>query len=152
MKLASGIAPVSKYIKNDINVAIGTDGVSSNNNLDMFSEMKLTALLQKVNTMNAKTLPAQATFNMATEHGARALGINTGSIKEGKLADIVLVNMNVPHMIPVRNPLSNIIYSALGSDVDTVICDGQLLLEDKKLLTINEEDAIYDAKLAAQQL
>ena len=60
--------------------------------------------------------------------------------------------MNVPHMIPVRNPLSNIIYSALGSDVDTVICDGQLLLEDKKLLTINEEDAIYDAKLAAQQL
>lgn len=152
MKLASGIAPVSKYIKNDINVAIGTDGVSSNNNLDMFSEMKLTALLQKVNTMNAKTLPAQATFNMATENGARALGINTGSIKEGKLADIVLVNMNVPHMIPVRNPLSNIIYSALGSDVDTVICDGQLLLEDKKLLTINEEDAIYDAKLAAQQL
>lgn len=152
MKLASGIAPVSKYIKNDINVAIGTDGVSSNNNLDMFSEMKLTALLQKVNTMNAKTLPAQATFNMATENGARALGINTGSIKEGKLADIVLVNMNVPHMIPVRNPLSNIIYSALGSDVDTVICDGQLLLEDKKLLTINEEDAIYDAELAAQQL
>lgn len=152
MKLASGIAPVSKYIKNDINVAIGTDGVSSNNNLDMFSEMKLTALLQKVNTMNAKILPAQATFNMATENGARALGINTGSIKEGKLADIVLVNMNVPHMIPVRNPLSNIIYSALGSDVDTVICDGQLLLEDKKLLTINEEDAIYDAKLAAQQL
>lgn len=152
MKLASGIAPVSKYIKNDINVAIGTDGVSSNNNLDMFSEMKLTALLQKVNTMNAKTLPAQATFNMATENGDRALGINTGSIKEGKLADIVLVNMNVPHMIPVRNPLSNIIYSALGSDVDTVICDGQLLLEDKKLLTINEEDAIYDAKLAAQQL
>ena len=111
MKLASGIAPVSKYIKNDINVAIGTDGVSSNNNLDMFSEMKLTALLQKVNTMNAKTLPAQATFNMATENGARALGINTGSIKEGKLADIVLVNMNVPHMIPVRNPLSNITYS-----------------------------------------
>lgn len=152
MKLASGIAPVSKYIKKDINVAIGTDGVSSNNNLDMFSEMKLTALLQKVNNMNAKTLPAQATFNMATENGARALGINTGSIKEGKLADIVLVNMNVPHMIPVRNPLSNIIYSALGSDVDTVICDGQLLLEDKKLLTINEEDAIYDAKLAAQQL
>lgn len=152
MKLASGIAPVSKYIKKDINVAIGTDGVSSNNNLDMFSEMKLTALLQKVNNMNAKILPAQATFNMATENGARALGINTGSIKEGKLADIVLVNMNVPHMIPVRNPLSNIIYSALGSDVDTVICDGQLLLEDKKLLTINEEDAIYDAKLAAQQL
>ena len=152
MKLASGIAPVSKYIKKDINVAIGTDGVSSNNNLDMFSEMKLTALLQKVNNMNAKTLPAQATFNMATENGARALGINTGSIKEGKLADIVLVNMNVPHMIPVRNPLSNIIYSALGTDVDTVICDGQLLLEDKKLLTINEEDAIYDAKLAAQQL
>ncbi|OED30270.1 amidohydrolase family protein [Methanosphaera sp. WGK6] len=152
MKLASGIAPVHDYLNNNINVSIGTDGVSSNNNLDMFSEMKLTPLLQKVKTLDSKVLPAKSTFNMATKNGAKALGINTGEIKEGKLADIILVNTNVPHMTPVRNALSNIIYSALGSDVDTVICNGNILLEDKELKTINEKEVIEDAKLAASQL
>lgn len=141
-KLASGIAPVNEYIKNDINVSIGTDGVSSNNNLDMFSEMKLTALLQKVNTLDPQVLPTNETFKMATKNGARALGINAGSIAEGKLADIVLVNTKVPHMTPVRNALSNIVYSALGTDVDTVICNGKILLENKQLLTINEQEII----------
>lgn len=152
MKLASGIAPVNDYIKNNVNVSIGTDGVSSNNNLDMFSEMKLTALLQKVDTLDPKVLPARSTFNMATKNGAKALGVNAGEIKEGKLADIVLVDINVPHMTPNRNPLSNIIYSALGSDVDTVICDGKILLENKELKTINEKEVIEDAKIAASNL
>lgn len=152
MKLASGIAPVNNYIKNGINVGIGTDGVSSNNNLDMFSEMKLTALLQKVNTLDPKVLPAKETFDMATKNGAKALGVNSGEIKEGKLADIILVNTNVPHMTPVRNPLSNIIYSALGTDVDTVICDGKILMENKELKTINEKEVISDAINAAAEL
>ncbi|RAP44402.1 amidohydrolase family protein [uncultured Methanosphaera sp.] len=152
MKLASGIAPVNDYIKNGINVGIGTDGVSSNNNLDMFSEMKLTALLQKVNTLDPKVLPAKETFDMATKNGAKALGVNSGEIKEGKLADIILVNTNVPHMTPVRNPLSNIIYSALGTDVDTVICDGKILMENKELKTINEKKVISDAINAAAEL
>ena len=152
MKLASGIAPVNNYIKNGINVGIGTDGVSSNNNLDMFSEMKLTALLQKVNTLDPKVLPAKETFDMATINGAKALGVNSGDIKDGKLADIILVNTNVPHMTPVRNPLSNIIYSALGTDVDTVICDGKILMENKELKTINEKEVISDAINAAAEL
>lgn len=152
MKLASGIAPVNDYIKNNVNVSIGTDGVSSNNNLDMFSEMKLTALLQKVDTLDPKVLPARTTFDMATKNGAKALGVDAGEIKEGKLADIVLVDTNVPHMTPNRNPLSNIIYSALGSDVDTVICDGKILLENKELKTINEKEVIEDAKIAASNL
>lgn len=152
MKLASGIAPVNNYIKNGINVGIGTDGVSSNNNLDMFSEMKLTALLQKVNTLDPKVLPAKETFDMATKNGAKALGVNSGKIKEGKLADIIIVNTNVPHMTPVRNPLSNIIYSALGTDVDTVICDGKILMENKELKTINEKEVISDAINAAAEL
>lgn len=152
MKLASGIAPINDYIKNGINVGIGTDGVSSNNNLDMFSEMKLTALLQKVNTLDPKVLPAKETFDMATKNGAKALGVNSGEIKEGKLADIILVNTNVPHMTPVRNPLSNIIYSALGTDVDTVICDGKILMENKELKTINEKEVISDAINAATEL
>ncbi|MDE4078207.1 amidohydrolase family protein [Candidatus Methanosphaera massiliense] len=152
MKLASGIAPINDYIKNGINVGIGTDGVSSNNNLDMFSEMKLTALLQKVNTLDPKVLPAKETFDMATKNGAKALGVNSGEIKEGKLADIIIVNTNVPHMTPVRNPLSNIIYSALGTDVDTVICDGKILMENKELKTINEKEVISDAINAAAEL
>ncbi len=151
-KLASGIAPITKYLKNDINVSIGTDGVSSNNNLDMFSEMKLTALLQKVNSLDPQVLPAKETFDMATKNGAKALGINAGSIEEGKLADIVLVDTLVPHMTPVRNALSNIVYSSLGTDVDTVICNGKILLENKELQTINEQEIIQEVNEHAFEL
>jgi 5-methylthioadenosine/S-adenosylhomocysteine deaminase len=152
MKLASGIAPVHEYLENGINVGIGTDGVSSNNNLDMFSEMKLTAFLQKVNLLNPQVLPTQETFNMATKNGAKALGLNTGSIEEGKLADIIMVDTLVPHMTPLRNALSNIIYSSLGTDVDTVICNGNILLENKELLTINEQEIIQEVNERAFEL
>lgn len=151
-KLASGIAPVHEYLEKGINVSLGTDGVSSNNNLDMFSEMKLTALLQKVNTLDPRVLPTKETFNMATKNGAKALGINTGSIEEGKLADIILVDPLVPHMTPVRNALSNIIYSSLGNDVDTVICNGNILLENKELKTINEQEIIQEVNEKAFEL
>ena len=152
MKLASGIAPVAKYIENGINVSIGTDGVSSNNNLDMFSEMKLTPLLQKVNTLNPKVLTTDETIKMATENGAKALNINAGKLEKDKLADIVLLNINVPHMLPLRNPLSNVIYSALGNDVDYVICDGEILLENKKLTKINESEILEDIQAVYTQL
>jgi len=152
MKLASGIAPVTEYLDKSINVGIGTDGVSSNNNLDMFSEMKLTAFLQKVNTLNPQVLPTKDTFAMATKNGAKALGINAGSLREGKLADIVIVDTLVPHMTPVRDALSNIIYSSLGSDVDTVICNGKILLENKVLKTINEQEVIQEVNERAFEL
>ena len=152
MKLASGIAPVTEYLDKGINVGIGTDGVSSNNNLDMFSEMKLTAFLQKVNTLNPQVLPTKDTFAMATKNGAKALGINAGSLREGKLADIVMVDTLVPHMTPVRDALSNIIYSSLGSDVDTVICNGKILLENKVLKTINEQEVIQEVNERAFEL
>ena len=152
MKLASGIAPVHEYNQNGVNVSIGTDGVSSNNNLDMFSEMKLATLLQKVDQLNPQALPAQETLNMATVNGAKALGIDAGQISEGKLADIVLVDTKVPHMTPVRNALSNIIYSSLGTDVNTVICNGNILLEDKELTTINEAEIIEEVNEKAFQL
>lgn len=152
MKLASGIAPVTEYLQKGINVSIGTDGVSSNNNLDMFSEMKLTALLQKVNQLDPRVLPTWDTFNMATKNGAKALGLNTGIIEEGKLADIIMVDTLVPHMTPVRNALSNIIYSSLGTDVDTVICNGKILLENKELKTINEQEIIQEVSQRAFEL
>lgn len=152
MKLASGIAPINEYLNQGINVGIGTDGVSSNNNLDMFSEMKLTSFLQKVNLLNPQVLPTKDTFDMATKNGAKALGLNTGSIEVDKLADIILVDTLVPHMTPVRNPLSNIIYSSLGNDVDTVICNGKILLENKKLQTINEQEIIQEVNEHAFEL
>ena len=152
MKLASGIAPISEYLEKGINVGIGTDGVSSNNNLDMFSEMKLTAFLQKVNLLDPQVLPTKDTFNMATKNGAKALGINAGVLQEGKLADIILVDTLVPHMTPVRNALSNIIYSALGTDVDTTICNGKILYENKELKTINEQEIIRKVNERAFEL
>ena len=152
MKLASGIAPVTEYLEKGINVGIGTDGVSSNNNLDMFSEMKLTAFLQKVNTLDPQVLPTKETFAMATKNGAKSLGINAGNLQEGKLADIILVDTLVPHMTPVRNALSNVIYSSLGSDVDTVICNGKILLENKELKTINEQEIIQEVNERAFDL
>ncbi len=152
MKLASGIAPINEYLKNEINVGIGTDGVSSNNNLDMFSEMKLTALLQKVNLLDPQVLPTKDTFKMATENGAKALGINSGVIQEGKLADLILVDTLVPHMVPIRNALTNIIYSSLGTDVDTTICNGKILYENKQLKTINEQEIIQEVSERAFEL
>lgn len=152
MKLASGIAPVYEYNQNGVNVSIGTDGVSSNNNLDMFGEMKLATLLQKVDQLDPQAVPAQETLDMATVNGAKALGINAGQISEGKLADIVLVDTKVPHMTPVRNALSNIVYSSLGTDVNTVICNGNILLEEKELTTINEAEIIEEVNEKAFQL
>ena len=152
MKLASGIAPIAEYLEKGINVGIGTDGVSSNNNLDMFSEMKLTAFLQKVNLLDPRVLPTKDTFDMATKNGAKALGLNTGIIEEGKLADIILVDTLVPHMTPLRNALSNIIYSSLGTDVDTVICNGNILMENKVLKTINEQEIIQEVNERAFEL
>lgn len=151
MKLASGIAPVAKYLEDGVNVTIGTDGVASNNNLDMFSEMKLTALLQKVDTLDPKVANTKEVFDMATVNAANALGINSGEIKEGKLADIMLIDANVPHMVPMIDVMSNIIYSSLN-DVNTVICDGKILLQDKELQTINEAEIMKDVKVAAKEL
>lgn len=151
MKLASGIAPVAKYLDAGVNVTIGTDGVASNNNMDMFSEMKLTALLQKVDTLDPKVANTKEVFNMATVNAANALGVNSGEIKEGKLADIMLVDANVPHMVPMIDVMSNIIYSSLN-DVDTVICNGNILLQDKELQTINEAEVMEDVKVAAKEL
>ena len=151
MKLASGIAPVAKYLEGGVNVTIGTDGVASNNNLDMFSEMKLTALLQKVDTLDPKVANTKEVFDMSTVNAANALGINSGEIKEGKLADIMLIDANVPHMVPMIDVMSNIIYSSLN-DVNTVICDGKILLQDKELQTINEAEIMKDVKVAAKEL
>ena len=155
MKLASGIAPVSKLIDNDICVSIGTDGASSNNNLDLIEELKTASLLQKVSTLDPKVLTSDETLAMGTIKGAEALGLDSeiGSIDVGKKADIILIDRNSANMVPDSSSLSsNVIYSANGSNVDTTICNGKILMENKKL-TILDEQEIYDkAKQAIKEL
>ena len=146
MKLASGIAPVSKLMENDICVSIGTDGASSNNNLDLIEELKTASLLQKVSTLDPNVLNSHEAIAMGTIKGAEALGLadEIGSIEVGKKADIILIDTNSANMVPDSSTLtSNIIYSANGSNVDTTICNGKILMENKKL-TVLDEHEIYD--------
>ena len=154
MKLASGISPVAKMLNNDINLSLGTDGAASNNNLDMLEEMKIAALLQKVNTFDPTVLKADDVFKMATIGGATALGWEheIGTIEEGKKADMVLIDMKTPSLTPYRHPISHLVYSANGGDVDTVICNGKILMECRELLTMDEKEVMVDAEEATQDL
>jgi 5-methylthioadenosine/S-adenosylhomocysteine deaminase len=154
MKLASGISPVAKMLDKGINVSLGTDGAASNNNMDMLEEMKIAALGQKVNTFDPTVLKADDVFKMATIGGATALGLSDelGTIKVGKKADLILVNMKAPHLAPYRHPISHLVYAANGGDVDTVICNGQILMQGRKLLTLDEKAVLEEAEEAARDL
>ena len=155
MKLASGIAPVSKLIENDICVSIGTDGASSNNNLDLIEELKTASLLQKVSTLDPKVLTSDEAITMATIKGAEALGLENeiGSIEVGKKADIILIDTNSANMVPDSSSLSsNVIYSANGSNVDTTICNGKILMENKKLTVLDEQEIYDKARKAIKEL
>ena len=155
MKLASGIAPVSKLIENGVCVSIGTDGASSNNNLDLIEELKTASLLQKVSTLDPKVLNSDEAVEMATIKGAEALGLEDeiGSIEVGKKADIILIDTNAANMVPDSSTLSsNVIYSANGSNVDTTICNGKILMENRKLTVLDEEEIFAKAKQAIKEL
>ena len=155
MKLASGIAPISKLLENDICVGIGTDGASSNNNLDLIEELKTASLLQKVSTLNPKVLTSDEALAIGTINGARVLGLEDeiGSVEVGKKADLILIDTNCANMVPDSSNLSsNVIYSANGSNVDTTICNGQILMENKKLTTLDEQDIYKKAREAIDEL
>ena len=155
MKLASGVSPVSKLIENDICVSIGTDGASSNNNLDLIEELKTASLLQKVSTLDPKVLSSDEAIEMATIKGAETLGLSDeiGSIEVGKKADIILIDTNAANMTPDSSSLSsNVIYSANGSNVDTTICDGKILMENKKLTELDENEIYAKARQAIKEL
>ena len=140
MKLASGIAPVTKLLSKGVTVALGTDGASSNNNLDMLEEIRLAALLAKVDTLDPLAVPAAQALQMATENGAEALGLkNIGRLEAGYKADIVLWDMSGVEWYPPQNPLSLLVYSANAASADTVIVDGKILMENRELKTLDEE-------------
>jgi cytosine/adenosine deaminase-related metal-dependent hydrolase len=148
LKLASGIAPVPKMLKAQVNVALGCDGGPSNNSYDMLREMKLAAILHKGRLRDPEILPAETILEMATLKGAHATlwGEQLGSLEPGKLADLIVIDQRKPHLVPVRNPISNLIYAACGSDVDTVIIDGKIVMEGREVKTIDEEKIIEEAQ------
>lgn len=148
MKLASGIFPMPLMKKYGCKVALGTDGTSSNNNLSMIEEMKMACLLGKVGFLNAEVVSAKEVFEMATRKGAEYYNILSGTIEEGKLADCILVNLDNERMQPLYNVIYNMVYSADSSCVDTVICNGKVLMQNHKIE--NEKEIIEKAKSYAK--
>lgn len=145
MKLASGIAPVPELLKEGVVVALGTDGASSNNNLDMLEEVRLAALLHKVNTLDPLAIPAAEALRLGTENGAAALGLQSvGRIEKDYKADIVLYDMKNAEWQPRYNPISLLVYSANSSSVDTVIVNGKVLMEHGELKTLDEEKILFN--------
>lgn len=154
LKLASGFAPVDKMLKKGIKVALGTDGSSSNNNLNMFEEINLAAIVNKAVNLDAVSVPALTAIEMATINGAYAMDWEDeiGSIEVGKKADIILVDLDKPHLYPRHNIISSIAYSAQGSDVDTVIIDGKIIMEKRIIKTLDVEKIMYMAEKQAKDL
>ncbi|NJE76666.1 amidohydrolase family protein [Thermococcus sp. ES12] len=152
MKLASGVMPLQRLLNAGVNVGLGTDGSASNNNLDMLDEMKLAALLHKVHNLDPTVADSKTVFRMATLNGAKALRLKAGVIKEGYLADIVIVDFNRPHLRPINNVISHLVYSASGSDVETTIVDGKILMLDREVLTLDEEKIIDEAEKTIEKL
>lgn len=149
LKLASGIAKIPELLEMGVNVSIGADGAPCNNNLDMFDEMRSAALIQKARLLDPTIMPAHKVFELATLGGAKAMCMEDklGSIEKGKLADLAILNLNKLHSSPSKeiDIISHIVYSAHGSDVETTIVDGKILMLNRKLTTLNEEEIIKEA-------
>lgn len=153
LKLASGIAPVTKMLDLGINVCLGTDGASSNNNLDMLEEIRMATYLQKVSTDDPTALPVDTVLRMAAANGANALGFNNlGTVEVGMLADLIIINTEKAQYYPKYNIKSAIVYSGSSSDVETVIINGNLVMENRNLITVDEERVLYKVQRWAEKL
>lgn len=153
LKLASGVAPVARMLEAGCRVALGTDGVASNNNLNLWEEIKLMPMLQKGVTLDPTVVSPAQTLCAATYAGAQALGYrDLGLLKEGWLADLILVDLHQPHMAPANDMESNLVYAAQGSDVKLTMVDGQVLYQDGRFLTLDAGLIVERAKREAAQL
>jgi cytosine/adenosine deaminase-related metal-dependent hydrolase len=154
LKLASGIAPITTMLERGISVSLGADGAACNNRLDMFTEMRTAALLQKV-MHGPEIIPATLTLRLATIEGARALGLEAeiGSLEIGKRADVVIVGLDGLHSTPRSAEVASaIVYAAQPADVRTVLIDGELVMDQRKFLTLDEETVIAEAQKESELL
>jgi 5-methylthioadenosine/S-adenosylhomocysteine deaminase len=152
MYIADGVSPITELKRAGAHVSIGTDGAASTGRLDMFSEMKTAALLQKIHHLDPSKISARDILKMATVNGARALGIRSGMLKEGYLADILLLDMLQANTVVSQDPVSAIVYSADTRNVDTVIVEGKVLLKDKQFTSLDEDGILHTALEAASRL
>ena len=154
MKLASGVAPVPRMMDAGVTVGLGTDGCASNNDLDLLLEMNTAAKIHKVMSMDPTVMDAKTVSKMATLDGAKVLGLEDeiGSIEAGKCADIIILDMNKPHLTPIYNVYSHIVYAASGSDVSTVIINGKIVMRDRVLLNMDIQDIMKKVRKIAKKI
>jgi 5-methylthioadenosine/S-adenosylhomocysteine deaminase len=154
MKLASGVAPVPDMLRRGITVGLGTDGSASNNDLDLFREMDTAAKLHKVTRLDPMAMDAKTVLRMATIEGAKAVGLGDriGSIEAGKKADIIVVDTRKPHLTPLYNGYSHLVYAANGADVSTVIIDGRIILKERRFLDFDIKDIMNRARKIAGEI
>ncbi|SMO59962.1 amidohydrolase [Halorubrum cibi] len=152
MKLASGMAPVQRLREAGVTVALGTDGAASNNDLDLFDEMRDAAMVGKLAADDASAVPAEAVVEMATAGGADALDLPGGRIAEGEAADLAVVDLDAPHLTPVHDPVSHLAYAVRGSDVRHTVCGGRVLMRDREVLTLDADAVQARAAEAADDL
>jgi 5-methylthioadenosine/S-adenosylhomocysteine deaminase len=152
MKLASGMAPVAELLSRGVPVGLGTDGCASNNNLDLLQEMDTAAKLQKVRRLDPTLLPATAALDLATRGGARILGLEkeVGALVPGLKADLVVLDLDQPHLTPLYDPYSQVVYAAGGGDVQTVVVHGRVLVQDRALLSFDLEETMARARELAR--
>jgi 5-methylthioadenosine/S-adenosylhomocysteine deaminase len=154
LKLGSGFAGLPTWFEQGLTPALGTDGASSNNNLDMFEEIHLASIIHKGLLKDPTVIPAYQALRMATRGGAHALGIldTVGTLEVGKQADLLIINTNKPHLQPMNNPISAAAYCAGSADVDTLMCAGRIIMHERQLLTIDEQEVLHKAAEAAEEL
>lgn len=154
MKLASGIAPVSRYLAAGVDVGLGTDGAASNNDLDMFESMRFASLLHKLHERDSRAVSAEASLAMATIGGARGIGLGdeVGSLEPGKRADLVVVSMAAPRQTPLYDPVSHLVYTTRGDDVRMTIVHGRILMRDGRVLTLDETMILEEARQLAMKV
>ena len=154
MKIASGIAPIADMLAAGVRVGLGTDGAASNNDLDMWEEMRLASFLQKVEQMNPEVLPASTVLRMATSGGAAAIGLgeSIGSLEVGKRADLIQDAFDDVHHVPTFDVISHLVFVTDEQDVASVVVDGKLLMREKELLTIDTERVAVEARTLAARI
>lgn len=154
MKIASGFAPIPEMLAAGVHVGLGTDGAASNNDLDMWDEIRMAALIHKGRLLDPLTMPAASVLKIATSGGANAIGLGdtTGSLTVGRRADLIQISLDATHLVPLYDVISHLVYAVDAQDVQTVIVDGQILMRDRKVLTLNEDEVVKKAKAIAARI